>query len=313
MSDTMYSKPLATLLREGTSQAHETVENSAGAGWLLRGELDKEEYARFLMMLWHVYDTLERALEHHATFPTLQPTFNPALLARAPALAADISYLLQVPESSWKSHPIHTALTSSPAAPLTAYVSRIQELSDSADPSPLLAHAYVRYLGDLSGGQMIRHKLAKAYQLDEQLGLGLAFYAFKSLDTPKPASLGEMRRIKDWFRAGINAGGGDAAVKAAIVREANIAFELNSGLFSDIRAPTEQPVLEAESKEIPIVIEHSAPPDKTYPLASVMSVVAAVCLAHLLLVVGGFTGDRGYQKLLAFEQWFTSTWQALSE
>jgi len=283
------------------------------------------------LISWSFSSTLERALEHHATFPTLQPTFNPALLARAPALAADISYLLQVPESSWKSHPIHTALTSSPAAPLTAYVSRIQELSDSADPSPLLAHAYVRYLGDLSGGQMIRHKLAKAYQLDEQLGLGLAFYAFKSLDTPKPASLGEMRRIKDWFRAGINAGGGDAAVKgekiilwlfiisemisfsAAIVREANIAFELNSGLFSDIRAPTEQPVLEAESKEIPIVIEHSAPPDKTYPLASVMSVVAAVCLAHLLLVVGGFTGDRGYQKLLAFEQWFTSTWQALSE
>jgi len=284
------------------------------------------------LISWSFSSTLERALEHHATFPTLQPTFNPALLARAPALAADISYLLQVPESSWKSHPIHTALTSSPAAPLTAYVSRIQELSDSADPSPLLAHAYVRYLGDLSGGQMIRHKLAKAYQLDEQLGLGLAFYAFKSLDTPKPASLGEMRRIKDWFRAGINAGGGDAAVKgekiilwlllfrkclisfsAAIVREANIAFELNSGLFSDIRAPTEQLVLEAESKEIPIMIEHSAPPEKTYPLASVMSVVAAVCLAHLLLVVGGFTGDRGYQKLLAFEQWFTSTWQALSE
>jgi Heme oxygenase len=56
MSDTTYSKPLAALLREGTSEAHETVENSAGAGWLLRGELDKDEYARFLMMLWHIYE-----------------------------------------------------------------------------------------------------------------------------------------------------------------------------------------------------------------------------------------------------------------
>lgn len=56
MSDTGYAKPLATLLREGTMKAHETAENSVGAGWLLRGELDKEEYARFLMMLWHVYE-----------------------------------------------------------------------------------------------------------------------------------------------------------------------------------------------------------------------------------------------------------------
>jgi hypothetical protein len=62
---------------------------------------------------------------------------------------------------------------------------------------------------------MIRHKLAKAYKLDEQLGLGLAFYAFKSLQTTKPASLGEMRRIKDWFRAGINTGGVDATVKGS--------------------------------------------------------------------------------------------------
>lgn len=96
-----------------------------------------------------------------------------------------------------------------PSIPFTTYVSRIQELSDSADPSPLLAHSYVRYLGDLSGGQTIRRRLAKAYQLDEQLGLGLAFYSFKSLDSSKPASQGEMKRIKDWFRAGMNEGGGD--------------------------------------------------------------------------------------------------------
>lgn len=50
-----YTQPLAALLKQATSEAHERVEHSPGAGWLARGELDKDEYTRFLMMLYHVY------------------------------------------------------------------------------------------------------------------------------------------------------------------------------------------------------------------------------------------------------------------
>lgn len=50
-----YSSPLASLLKQATTDAHERVEHSPGAGWLARGELDKDEYIRFLMMLYHVY------------------------------------------------------------------------------------------------------------------------------------------------------------------------------------------------------------------------------------------------------------------
>lgn len=150
---------------------------------------------------------LERALDKHATHPTLEPTYNPALLARAPSLAADISHLLDVDESSWKYHPIHRNLVASYPSPLSHYVQRIEELSNSDDPSPLLAHSYVRYLGDLSGGQTIRHTLAKAYDLDEAAGFGISFYGFKELRSSKPASQGEMKRIKDWFREGMNVAG----------------------------------------------------------------------------------------------------------
>lgn len=135
------------------------------------------------------------------------------MLARAQTLTADISYLLQVNESTWKSHPVHLSLLASTPAPLTAYVARINELSNANDPSPLLAHSYVRYLGDLSGGQVIRHTLAKAYNLDEDAGDGLSFYAFKELRSSKLASQGEMKRIKEWFREGMNEGGKTAAVK----------------------------------------------------------------------------------------------------
>jgi heme oxygenase (biliverdin-producing, ferredoxin) len=134
------------------------------------------------------------------------------LLARSPSLEADIAYLLKVPESSWKSHPLHHSLVISPPPALTAYVARLRELADSEDPSPLLAHAYVRYLGDLSGGQTIKHTLARAYDLDSP-GLGLSFYEFKELTTSKTASLGELRRIKDWYRDGMNKGVGDDVVK----------------------------------------------------------------------------------------------------
>jgi heme oxygenase len=46
---------VATLLRQGTAVAHEAAEHSEGAAWLTRGELDREEYVRFLIILWHVY------------------------------------------------------------------------------------------------------------------------------------------------------------------------------------------------------------------------------------------------------------------
>ena len=56
LTNTDLSLSIAHLLRSGTSAAHQTAENSAGAGWLTRGELDKDEYVRFLIMLWVVYE-----------------------------------------------------------------------------------------------------------------------------------------------------------------------------------------------------------------------------------------------------------------
>ncbi|KAG6915626.1 hypothetical protein DXG01_010665 [Tephrocybe rancida] len=324
MSTPDLSLPLATLLREGTRKAHETVENSEGALALLSGRLPKEEYIRYLMMLWHVYECVgdpklsfgtsnsphsafEQALEHHATHPTLEPTYNPTLLARGPPLAADISFLLDVPESSWKSHPIHIQLLKEWPQALTDYVGRVRELADSPDPSPLLAHSYVRYLGDLSGGQIIRRTIGKAYGLDEALGQGLTFYAFKELTSAKPATQGEMKHIKDWFRAGMNkAGEQGEKVKASVVNEANIAFELNTAVFTAINTDVE------ESKEIPIIVEQPSQ-EKTYPISQVIAVVAAVCLAHFVLVTGGFTGDRGFEKLVAVQQWFSTHTGSASE
>jgi len=304
MASPDYSKPLATLLRESTHAAHERAETSSGAKLLLNGELPRGVYARFLMMLWHVYDTFEKALDRHSTHPALEPTYNPTLLARAPLLSSDISYLLQVDD--WQAHPIHQTLLESSPEPLLDYVERINELAEMNDPSPLLAHAYVRYLGDLSGGQSIRHTIAKAYDLDEASGLGVSFYGFKELRSSKPASQGEMKRIKEWFRAGMNTAGENCTLeaKAAIINEASQVFDLNSALFN-LLGLEDTKEHNSTQVQVPLV-------DQSFPFSSVIAVITAVCLGHFLLVIGGFTGASGYQKLVAVEDWLRSIWQSIN-
>ncbi|KAJ3782985.1 hypothetical protein GGU10DRAFT_362307 [Lentinula aff. detonsa] len=300
------TQPLSEILRLSTKEAHDSIAFSPAAAKLSNGELLKEEYVRFLMMLWHVYAALEEGLERHATHPVLEPTYNPTLLKRAPSLSSDIAQLLQVPESTWESHPLHQSLINSPPQAMSAYVERIHAISNSGDPTPLVAHAYVRYLGDLSGGQTIRHSLAKAYNLDEAASEGLSFYAFKELSSSKPASLGEMRRIKDWFRNGMNEGAGDnVAVKAAIAQEASDVFRYNGDLFGAI---LEHPDLDQVQKELPV--SPKAHYGSGFAVSSVLAVITAVSVAHFFLVVGGFSGPRGFAKLAAAEQWFTSFWGA---
>lgn len=51
-----YSKPLATLLREGTHEAHEAISKGKGATTLTNGHMSKLEYTRYLMMLYHIYE-----------------------------------------------------------------------------------------------------------------------------------------------------------------------------------------------------------------------------------------------------------------
>lgn len=168
----------------------------------------------------------------------LAPTYNPTLLARAPELAKDITFLLKrlpasiakpskqplklAPEIPLPPFPLPPFLEEvfvyTPAA-LAVYMDRINELT--ADPilAPrLLAHAYVRYLGDLSGGQIIGARLRKAYGLP---GLdGRRFYYFAMGGDASAAEAGEetvgerkkkLQDVKTWYRTGMDEGAGEDA------------------------------------------------------------------------------------------------------
>ncbi|KAF8349192.1 heme oxygenase 1 [Amanita rubescens] len=255
-----YSEPLTTLLRTNIMGVHDSISNSHAAKALSAGKLPKQEYVRLLMMLWHVYSALEQALDEHASYPGLESTYNPAILSRTQAISSDISYLLQVPEDAWQSHPIYINLTTNTPPALSAYLDRIHQLA-RASTAPfhdednematttvkhtqckphvalLLSHAYVRYLGDLSGGQIIRYALGKAYNLDldsaSSSGPGITFYQFQELCSSKVANQGELKRIKEWFKEGMNDAGEKIGPmgKQAIILEAKEAFRLNADLL----------------------------------------------------------------------------------
>jgi len=50
------SLPLSIVVREATKVAHENVRLSPIAGALFRGQLPREYYVRYLMLLWHIYE-----------------------------------------------------------------------------------------------------------------------------------------------------------------------------------------------------------------------------------------------------------------
>ena len=98
------------------------------------------------------------------------------------------------------------------AVPLLAagkrYGKRIAEAA-RGDGSRLIAHAYTRYLGDLSGGQIIRKRIAKSYEFPKN-GDGVRFYVFREGKDEPEAGPSEMKALKEWFKAGMDVGVGDA-------------------------------------------------------------------------------------------------------
>lgn len=159
---------LGRRLKEATRELHARAERAGLMPALLRGELPRERYVALLWQLEAIYAALEAALEH-----PLAPAVAPALWRRD-ALRADLAHLDPGGTAVW-------------LAPTRDYVHRLQGLA----PPLLAAHAYVRYLGDLAGGQVLRRIVGQAYGLHDA---GLRFYAF---DGDPAALAGGLRALLD--------------------------------------------------------------------------------------------------------------------
>ncbi|MBU1359407.1 MAG: biliverdin-producing heme oxygenase [Gammaproteobacteria bacterium] len=207
-------RSLSESLKTETRDLHVQAERSPFMRVLLRGQLGRPAYCALLRNLHAIYEALEPALERHATDPRIAPL----LLAGLPRVKA-----LQEDLEAWCGAGWRESLVVQPAA--ARYIARIEEL-DRGRPELLIAHSYVRYLGDLSGGQMLARIVRDSLAPGSAPGPGTAFYDF--------GSEAEVDRMKQAYRERLDLLAVDAASAAAIVGEAKRAFEMHRELFEEL-------------------------------------------------------------------------------
>lgn len=157
--------------------------------------------------LFHIYEALEEEIEHNKENPVYAPLYFPEELHRRAALEQDLAF--------WYGPRWQEAIPYTPA--MRRYVQRLHEVGRT-EPELLVAHAYTRYLGDLSGGQVLKKIAQKALELPSS-GEGLAFFTFPNIDSAT--------KFKQLYRSRMNSLEMTPKVRQRVIEEAKTAFLLN--------------------------------------------------------------------------------------
>jgi len=177
-----HSEVAGNNLRQLTQRMHETAETQPFAQDLIKGNLSKKKYATYLFNQHPQYNMLEMlgmmhnlidvriAPKIHADYGELWEEFNPNQPPLLPIVKDYMDYLMSIQN----------------------------------DPDKLMAHIYVRHLGDLSGGQIISKKVP---------GSG-TMYKFENV-----------KELKDKIRSRCN---------DSMADEANLCFDYATKLFEQM-------------------------------------------------------------------------------
>ncbi|BAZ09712.1 heme oxygenase [Calothrix sp. NIES-4071] len=206
------SSNLASKLRVGTKKAHTMAENVGFVKCFLKGVVEKNSYRKLVGNFYFIYSAMEEEMEKHKNHPIVSKINFPQLY-RKQTLEQDLAYYYG---ANWQSQ-----VKLSPAG--SAYVERIREISNS-EPELLISHSYTRYLGDLSGGQILKGIAQTAMNLTD--GNGTAFYEF--------ADIPDEKAFKAKYRAALDEMPLDEATCDKIVEEANDAFGVNMKMFQEL-------------------------------------------------------------------------------
>ncbi|MGI8504975.1 MAG: heme oxygenase (biliverdin-producing) [Hassallia sp.] len=206
------SSNLAVKLRAGTQQSHTMAENVGLMKCVLKGIVDRDIFATFLGNLYYVYSELQAAIESNLKHPFIGALYFPELNRKA-FLEKDMVFYYG---NDWCS-----LVTPSPVT--QTYIKRIRELS-ATEPVLLLGHAYTRYMGDLSGGQMFQKLVQMALKLSGYEGT--SFYNFEQIP--------DKNAFKNKYRQALNELPIDDATANRIIVEANNAFKLNMEIAQEL-------------------------------------------------------------------------------
>ena len=203
---------LAKELKTGTKRSHTAAESTKFVGSFLRGVVSEDNYRTLIKDFYFVYSALEEEMERLDDDEFLKPIHFKEL-NRLNALKMDLRYYYG---PNWM-------MEIKPSEACIQYTERIHEVADK-DPYLLVGHHYTRYLGDLSGGQILKGIAEKA--LDLPKNEGLHFYDFPKIDDKK--------EFKTKYRAALDGLTTDSSKINDIIAEANYAFRLNMYMFDEL-------------------------------------------------------------------------------
>lgn len=196
-----------------TKTLHREAERTGIIRDLLHGEVTREGYLLLLRNLLPAYRAMEQGLDHHRRSPALGGLAG-YRLDRAAALEADLvalcgarwSYRIPLLEAGER------------------YAIRMSRAAEG-DGTRLIAHAYTRYLGDLSGGQILKRLLARSLGLQPS---ELSFYDFPSF--------ADFDALKADYRRALDEAGAAVTDQQALIEEGATAFSLNIDLSCAVKA-----------------------------------------------------------------------------
>ena len=160
----------AMQLKQGTKKSHTMAENTGFVRQFLKGVVNEMNYRQLVANFYFIYQALESEMNHLKDDPYVGPLRLNGL-DRKDALIKDLEWFYG---TEWKD-------TIRPTEQAQRYVARIHEVAHES-PRLLVGHHYTRYMGDLSGGQILKGIAKNAMGL---LDRGLDFYEFPEITDKK--------------------------------------------------------------------------------------------------------------------------------
>uniref|UniRef100_A0A4W3J9H1 heme oxygenase (biliverdin-producing) n=1 Tax=Callorhinchus milii TaxID=7868 RepID=A0A4W3J9H1_CALMI len=206
---------LCEALKSATKEAHERAENTQFMRNFQNSQISLEHFKLLFEIYYCLLISVFEELQRLGSKPQLSGLLSPGELHRVSALEADLQYLHG---EGWRE-----ALRCPPAT--SEYVRRLRHVG-SEQPELLGAHAYTRYMGDLSGGQVLRKLAQKALGLPAS-GRGTAFFTFPNISSSNG--------FKQLYRSRLDSLELSQQTRLQILDEANRAFQLNVEVFEDLQ------------------------------------------------------------------------------
>ena len=201
-------------MKTATAPYHRRAEQTGIVRDILKKQVSREAYTLYIRNLHLIYLGLEKPFKPSSDgLRTVSPFLN-RMIKRSEPLAQDLYNLTG--NNDWQNLPL---LQSS-----LSYRKDIDQLR-THDPVALLGHIYVRYLGDMNGGQVLYKLLSGTLGLPEE---ALNFYQYPAIH--------EIISFRQAYRELFNAVRLDASQRRKVIETAIKAFEFNIDLSEEINA-----------------------------------------------------------------------------